>query len=786
MSKATSLVVRDRLLGMWNATQQNFTTQDVKRVYYLSLEFLVGRSLQNAVLNLGLEPQVKDALVQLGSELEVVYEEEKDAALGNGGLGRLAACFMDSLASLDYPAWGYGLRYRYGMFAQKIVDGAQVEFPDYWLSYLNVWEIPRPDVSYCVRFYGEIKVVSDSPRKVKWVGGEVVQAVAYDVPVPGYGTNNCINLRLWSAKPAKEFDLNSFNQGDYLGAIEERRRSEDISQVLYPNDNTYMGKELRLKQQYFFVRATLQDVLRRFNKVPREWEELPDMMAIQLNDTHPSIGVVELMRILIDENGLDFDRAWAIVTRTFHFTNHTVLPEALEKWPVDLMGTLLPRHLDLIYDINYRFLQKISAWRPGDVAVLERMSLIDESAPKSIRMANLAIIGSANVNGVAALHTHLLKTTIFKDFCDYYGEAKFQNKTNGITPRRWLNQANPELAGVITQWLESDSWISNLDDLQGLREFAKDPELAAEFARVKRDNKVRLAAVIQDLVGVTVSPDALFDIQIKRIHEYKRQTMNILGAIVHYLNILDDIDNGASMKALLKKYVPRVVIFAGKAAPGYYTAKRTIRLINAVGDVVNNDARVGDLLKVVFLPNYNVSLAEVIIPAADLSAQISCAGMEASGTGNMKFALNGSLIIGTMDGANIEIAEEIGKENMFIFGATADQVPDLRHAVQYDTPADVSDLARAKGAIREGLFGHHDDFSLLLDSFSGRNDYYLINADFESYLAAQAQVDVEYRNQKLWVQKCILSTAGMGFFSSDRTIKSYAEEIWGIEPCPRQ
>ncbi|KNC54737.1 glycogen phosphorylase 1 [Thecamonas trahens ATCC 50062] len=784
--QATALSIKDHLLGMWNVTQQTFTNKDVKRVYYLSLEFLVGRALQNAVLNLDIEGEYSQALMELGTDLEKLYEEEKDAALGNGGLGRLAACFMDSLATLDYPAWGYGIRYRYGMFAQKIVDGAQVEFPDYWISYLNVWEIPRIDVSYSVRFYGEVRVVSDSPRVVEWVGGEVVQAVAYDVPIPGYGTKNCINLRLWSAKPAKEFDLQSFNQGDYLGAIEDRHKSENISQVLYPNDNTYMGKELRLKQQYFFVRATLQDILRRFLKRPREWEELPDKVAIQLNDTHPSIGIVELLRILVDEHGLEFERAWGIVVKSFHFTNHTVLPEALEKWPVELLGHLLPRHLDLIYDINYRFLQQVQAWRPGDMDVLARMSLIDEAHPRSIRMANLAIIGSTHVNGVAALHTQLLKTTIFKDFCEFFGESKFQNKTNGVTPRRWLHQANPGLAAVITSWLESDAWIANLDELAGLRAHIDNPELAADFARVKRANKVRLAELIQSTNGIEVDPDALFDIQVKRIHEYKRQLMNILAVIVRYLAIKEAVAGGASKAELAAAFVARVSIFAGKAAPGYHNAKRIIRLITAVADVVNNDPDVGSLLKVVFMPNYNVSLAEVIFPGTDLSEQISCSGMEASGTGVGKATLNGALLICTMDGASIEIAEEIGHDQVFVFGALASEVDGLRAQVQFNTPPDCAPLAKAKAAIRDGTFGNYDEFPLLLDSFSGRNDYYLINTDFESYLDAQARADAVYRDQDAWLRKAILSTAGMGFFSSDRTIRQYAEEIWGVKPCPRE
>lgn len=660
--------MRDNLIERWNETQQLHSRSAVKRVYYLSMEFLLGRTLDNAVLNLGIKAEFGQALRELGFKLEDVVEEERDAALGNGGLGRLAACFMDSLATLDYPAWGYGLRYSYGIFQQKIVSGGQAEFPDYWLNFGNVWEVPRLDVCYAVRLYGSAGPKDGRTGRGSWTGGSVVEAVAYDVPVPGFQTKTTINIRLWGSKPQKRFDLQSFNEGNYAASVAEQQMAENITSVLYPNDNTMAGKELRLIQQYFFVSATLQDIVRRFRKMELPWSAFPEHVAIQLNDTHPTLGVVELLRLLVDEFELPWDVAWDLVTRTYAFTNHTVLPEALERWPVTMMGRLLPRHLQIILDINLFFLQRVEQRYPGDWARLARMSIIEEvSGAQQIRMAHLAIVGSHSVNGVAALHTQLIRQTIFQDFVEYYGPEKFVNRTNGITPRRWLHQANPQLSDLITRTLGSDRWLTDLDQLGNLSKYFDGNGFRNEWSSIKHSNKHRLAALIRERCGITVDPEALFDVQVKRIHEYKRQLMNILGVMHRYL----ELKSGKPMQK-------RVVIFGGKAAPGYHIAKLVIRLILQVAAVVNSDP--GDALKVVFIPDYNVSLAEVIVPASDISQHISTAGTEASGTSNMKFVLNGGLLLGTYDGANIEIGEEIGEENWFCFGARAHAVNDLRAA----------------------------------------------------------------------------------------------------------
>ncbi|KAL5348254.1 Non-essential glycogen phosphorylase [Pseudogymnoascus australis] len=775
---AASLAFRNRLITEWNSTQQRQTFADGKRVYYLSLEFLMGRALDNAMLNVGLKDVAKEGLADLGFRIEDIIEQEHDAALGNGGLGRLAACFLDSLASLNYPAWGYGLRYRYGIFKQEIVDGYQVEVPDYWLDF-NPWEFPRHDVVVDIQFYGEVRKYHDEDGKshAEWEGGEIVKATAYDVPIPGFDTAVVNNLRLWSSKAASgEFDFQKFNSGDYESAVADEQRAETISAVLYPNDNLDRGKELRLKQQYFWVAASLYDIVRRFKKSKRAWKEFPDQVAIQLNDTHPTLAIVELQRILIDLEGLEWDEAWSIVTKTFGYTNHTVLPEALEKWSVPLFQNLLPRHLQIIYDINLLFLQAVERKFPKERELLARVSIIEESTPKMVRMAYLAIVGSHKVNGVAELHSDLIKTTIFKDFVKIFGEDRFTNVTNGITPRRWLHQANPRLSELIASKTGGIGFLKDLTLLNKLEEFVDDKEFKKEWAEIKLANKVRLARHIKDTTGVVVNPHALFDIQVKRIHEYKRQQMNIFGVIHRYITI----------KSLSpeerKKFAPRVSIFGGKAAPGYWMAKSIIHLINSVGAVVNNDKDVGDLLKVIFIEDYNVSKAEIIIPASDVSEHISTAGTEASGTSNMKFVLNGGLIIGTCDGANIEITREIGEQNIFLFGNLAEDVDDLRHTHTYASPPLDPSLTAVFDFIRTSAFGAADNFAALMEAVESHGDYYLVSDDFHSYVQTQELVDVAYRDQDEWVGKCITAVARMGFFTSDRCISEYAESIWNVEP----
>ncbi|KAI1468706.1 glycosyltransferase family 35 protein [Daldinia caldariorum] len=775
---ATSLAFRDRLVKEWNKTQQRQTFTDSKRVYYLSLEFLMGRALDNAMLNIGAKATAKEGLDELGFRIEDIIGQEHDAALGNGGLGRLAACFLDSLASLNYPAWGYGLRYRYGIFKQEIIDGYQVEVPDYWLDF-NPWEFPRHDVTVDIQFYGNVRKSQDENGKTVafWEGGETVTAVAYDVPIPGYDTPSTNNLRLWSSKAASgEFDFQKFNSGEYESSVADQQRAETISAVLYPNDNLDRGKELRLKQQYFWVAASLYDIVRRFKKTKRGWSEFPDQIAIQLNDTHPTLAIVELQRILIDEEGLEWDVAWRIVTGTFGYTNHTVLPEALEKWPVGLVQHLLPRHLQIIYDINLFFLQSVEKKFPEDRDLLRRVSIIEESQPKMVRMAFLAVVGSHKVNGVAELHSDLIQTTIFKDFVNIFGADKFTNVTNGITPRRWLHQANPRLSDLISSKIGGYGFLKDLTLLNKLEAFVDDKEFRKEWAEIKYANKVRLAKYIKNTTGVTVNPSSLFDVQVKRIHEYKRQQLNIFGVIYRYLKLK------AMSPEERKKQLPRVSIFGGKAAPGYWMAKQIIHLINSVGAVVNKDPDIGDLLKVIFLEDYNVSKAEMITPASDISEHISTAGTEASGTSNMKFVLNGGLIIGTCDGANIEITREIGQENIFLFGTLSEDVEDLRHAHTYGTHAIDAGLQEVFEAIGGGAFGDSNDFNALMSAVRDHGDYYLVSDDFQSYLDTQRMVDDEYRNQDEWVSKCIRSVARMGFFSSDRCINEYAEGIWNVEP----
>lgn len=778
--RALALSVRDRLIERWKDTQLYFKEKGCKRVAYISVEFLLGRSLQNAIVNLGLEDNYGQAMRNLGFIMEDLFDEEQDAGLGNGGLGRLAACFLDSLATMDYPAWGYGLRYKYGMFHQKIKNREQIEFPDYWLIHGNPWEVERMDVSYPIGFFGSVYEVVDpnGNKKFVWEPREKVMAVAYDTPVPGYGTFNTLNMRLWSAQPSKEFDLEYFNKGDFFKSIEDRQNSEQITAVLYPNDSTYSGKELRLKQQYFLVSATIQDLMRRFKDSKKPISEFPNLVAIQLNDTHPSFSIVELMRILIDIEELPWEQAWKISTETFAYTNHTVLPEALEMWPIDMIEQLLPRHLRIIYDMNFFFLKEIETRWPGDVEKLRRMSMIQEGSPRMIRMANLAIIGSHSVNGVAAIHTSILTTKVFPDFFELWPN-KFLNMTNGVTPRRWIQQANPELSMLLTLWLRTPNWVVNLDLLANLRMFVDLPQLQKQWISMKMHCKERLAKYVEKNLGITISTNAMFDVQVKRIHEYKRQLLNILYLIHRYLTIKEMSPKDR------KNVVPRVSFFGGKAAPGYFMAKLIIRLINEAAYVINADKNTNDLLKVIFLPNYCVSLAEVIIPASDLSQHISTAGMEASGTSNMKFAMNGCLIIGTLDGANIEIRNEIGEENMFIFGAKADEVDELREQMREQSLPIDPRFTEVLNAIEQGKFGDKELFVPIINSLILGRDHYLLGYDFPSYIEAQNQVDATFRDPNVWFKKSILSCAGSGKFSSDRTIRQYASQIWNIRPVRR-
>lgn len=778
---AASSSIRDKLIVEWNKTQQLQTTVDQKRIYYLSLEFLMGRAMDNAMSNTGVKGLVEQSVGELGFNLEDLIDEEPDAALGNGGLGRLAACFLDSLSTGNYPSWGYGLRYEYGIFAQKIVNGYQVETPDYWLTYSNPWEIARLEIQYPVDFYGYVQEEpvyegSEHTKKV-WVGGNRVLALAYDFPVPGYGGTNVNNLRLWSAKPTTEFDFNKFNAGDYLSSVAAQQSAESITAVLYPNDNFDSGKELRLKQQYFWVAASLHDIVRRFKKSKRPWREFPDQVAIQLNDTHPTLAIVELQRILIDLEGLDWDEAWSIVTNTIAYTNHTVMQEALEKWPINIFQNLLPRHVEIIYDINFFFLQKVSQKFPGDNELLGRVSIIEESNPKQLRMANLAVIGSHRVNGVAALHSDLIKTTIFKDFVKIYGSDKFINVTNGITPRRWLQQANPKLSKLIASKLGSEDFLKNLDLLKGLEKYLGDAKFKKEWDDIKKFNKARLAGLVKELTGFEINPEFLFDIQVKRIHEYKRQQMNIFGVIYRYLKLKE------LPLSERKKVQPRVTLIGGKAAPGYYMAKRIIKLVNSVADVINHDPETKDYLQCVFIPDYNVSKAQIIIPASDVSEHISTAGTEASGTSNMKFVLNGGMIIGTLDGATVEIAREVGEDNVFLFGHLSEDVDKVRESHQFGKVQLPSSLAKVFSAIDANLFGDSHEYKPLLDSVRYHSDYYLVSDDFDSYLEAQELIDATYKkDHDMWIQKSIVSVANMGFFSSDRCIEEYADLIWNVEP----
>ncbi len=774
---ALAKAIRDRLIDRWFETQQAHHDDKVKRVYYLSLEFLMGRALGNNVINFQLQDPVEEALGELGIDWEELRDVEVDAGLGNGGLGRLAACFLDSLATLQIPAMGYGLRYNYGIFRQTIENGYQVEHPDDWLQSGNPWEIARPELLIPVRFEGRVEQWTENGRtRFRWVDAKPVLGMAYDTPIVGYGGHAVNTLRLWSARSTEDFDFDDFNRGDYVAAIASKTEAENLTKVLYPNDLHYAGKELRLKQQYLFVACSLWDILRRFKHDKEPWDRFPERVAIQMNDTHPSLAVPELMRLLIDQENLEPDQAWDITVRSLGYTNHTLMPEALEKWPVPMMEKLLPRHLQIIYNINYAFMQKVAISFPGDVDKLSRMSLIEESDPKQVRMANLCIVGSHSTNGVAALHTELLKSRVMPDFADMFPE-RFNSKTNGITQRRWLLKANPPLAQLITDHI-GDAWITNLDELRKLEQYADNDDFQERFRETRRLAKMALVEQVKNEVGFILNPDSIFDTQVKRLHEYKRQLMNTLHIIMLY-NRLRKNPNMA--------WTPQTFIFGAKAAPGYEMAKLIIKLINNIANVVNNDPAIGDRLKVYFLPNYRVSLAEKIIPATDVSEQISTAGTEASGTGNMKFMLNGAITIGTLDGANIEILEEVGAENMCIFGLNADEAKEL--ASHYDPYA----MYQANPEIKEALdllFGGHFSvgegqiFEPIRKSLLEWGDRYMIIADLQSYSEAHQKLQQEYADKKLWTKKSILNTARSGKFSSDRTIMEYATEIWHAPQHP--
>jgi glycogen phosphorylase len=775
--KCLALLARDRLVERWIETQQAYYRDDAKRIYYLSLEFLMGRALGNCLINEGLYDEAGQALRELGYNMEELREVEWDAGLGNGGLGRLAACFMDSMATLDLPAYGYGIRYEYGIFFQQIVQGYQAETPDNWLRYGNPWEFERPEYLYPVKFYGRVNQYYDEKGRFRsdWVDAEEIMAMAYDTPVPGFRTSTVNTMRLWSAKSTRDFNLDYFNHGDYHLAVADKDHTEIISKVLYPNDNVIQGKELRFKQEYFFVSATLQDIIRRYRKSHDTYDQFADKVAIQLNDTHPAIAITELMHILVDRDGLDWEEAWGITVKTFGYTNHTILPEALEQWPVGLIERVLPRHIQIIYEINRRLLDGIRAAHPEDNGRFARMSIIAEGPDKQVRMANLAITGSHSVNGVAALHSEILKNSVFRDFHQLWPE-KFNNKTNGITQRRWLRLCNPKLSSLISSRI-GDRWTTDLFELKKLTALTGDAAFREEWRNVKMENKKFLAGYIWTHNRIRVNIDSIFDCHVKRMHEYKRQLLNVLHVITLYNRIT--VGRQGSV-------VPRTIIFGGKAAPGYYFAKLVIKLINAVADVINNDPRVGEALKVVFIRNYCVSNAEKIIPAADLSEQISTAGTEASGTGNMKFALNGALTIGTMDGANIEIREEVGDENIFIFGLNAGEVDRMKSEGYdprrfYDTS---QELRQAMDMISSGFFSgdQPDLFRPVTDALFSLGEQYMRLADYESYVRCQERVSRTFLDMEAWTRMSILNVAAMGKFSTDRTIGEYARDIWNVKP----
>jgi starch phosphorylase len=773
-----SYAARQRIIHRMLDTEDRYNSAAAKRLYYFSMEYLVGRALENNLLNLGILEQGRQALELLGADLEAVREVEADAALGNGGLGRLAACFLDSLATLGMPGYGYGINYEFGLFKQQIENGEQKEQPDLWFGEDSPWLLERREDSCVVPVYGRVEDGCDLDGRYSplWANYKVLVGIPYDMPIVGYGGRTVNYLRLYTARSSAEFDMQIFNAGDYMRAVEQKIASETISKVLYPSDNISRGRELRLVQEYFLVACALRDIVKRYRKTHRSFDDFPDRTAIQLNDTHPALAIVELMRMLVDEQRLDWERAWQITEATFAFTNHTLLPEALEKWPVPLLEFVLPRHLQIIFEINRRFLGEVERLSPGNVAKLQRMSLIEESEPQQVRMAYLSIAGSHSVNGVAELHTQLLKHAVMPDFYQLWPK-KFNNKTNGITQRRWLLVANPLLSSLIDRTIGGE-WLTDLDRLRELEPHATDGDFQSQFMQVKRANKERLARIIADTTRIAVNPDSLFDVQIKRIHEYKRQLLNVLHIIHRYFQIVED---GVDLPQ------PRTFIFGGKAAPGYKIAKLIISLIHGVGEVVNKDPRVRDQLKVVFVPDYRVTLAEKIMPGADLSEQISTAGKEASGTGNMKMALNGALTIGTLDGANIEIKDSVGDDNIYIFGLTAAEAEAVHRTGSYDPWARYHGddaIRRVMDSLAGGLFCPDDPghFRPIFHRVLAEGDVYLHLADFHSYLSTQDRAAAEYNDRALWARKAIVNVARVGRFSSDRTVREYARDIWGIEP----
>ncbi|MDD5388620.1 MAG: glycogen/starch/alpha-glucan phosphorylase [Gallionellaceae bacterium] len=775
--QALALAMRDRLMERWKNTRYAYEEKDARHAYYLSLEFLMGRTLNNAILNLGVDDAMTPALSRLGLDLEELIDVENDAGLGNGGLGRLAACFLDSCASLQLPVMGYGIRYEYGMFRQHVENCRQVEEPDHWLRDGNPWELERPENTRRIQYYGRTEVYQDAEgrRHTRWVDSHDVLAVPFDTPIPGYKNDTVNVLRLWSAAATDEFDLGEFNAGSYTESVASKNAAENITMVLYPNDASENGKELRLKQQYFLASASLQDVLVRWKQHHgHDFTEFAAKNCFQLNDTHPSCAVPELMRLLMDKHGMEWDAAWAITSRTMAYTNHTLLPEALEKWSVRLFGQLLPRLLEIIHEINARFLKTVARRWPGDSARQSRMSLIEEGSDPQVRMAYLAIVGSYSVNGVAALHSELLQQGLFRDFFELWPQ-KFNNKTNGVTQRRWMASANPEMAKLITANI-GDAWIRQLDTLRELVPLAEKPEFRAQWQAVKHANKVRLAALVRHDCNVDFDPDALFDVQVKRIHEYKRQLLNILHVIHLYARLKAGEDSD---------WTPRCVLIGGKAAPGYFIAKRIITLICQVAEMINDDEQVGGRLKVAFLPNYRVSAMEIIAPGTDLSEQISTAGKEASGTGNMKFMMNGAATIGTLDGANIEIREEVGDENFFLFGLTAEEVEVTR--AHYDPNALIEgdpDLKRVMNLLESGHFNQFEAglFDPIIHAIRNPHDPWLVAADFRSFVDAQALAAAAYRDRERWTRMSILNTANSGKFSTDRTMREYNADIWKLTP----
>jgi starch phosphorylase len=774
---ALALSTRDRLIERWIKTQQKYYKADVKRVYYLSAEYLMGRLLINNLINLGMYQETCQAMQELKMDLEELVEQEPDMGLGNGGLGRLAACFLDSMATLELPAVGYGIRYEFGIFDQEIRNLRQVELPENWLRYSDPWEISHPEVIFTVHFYGRVKQVTlpDGRIKSEWTDTSDVVGIPYDIPIAGYNNNTVNTLRLWSARASNEFDLKYFQHGDYLKAVEEKNISENISKVLYPNDEFYEGRELRLKQQYFFVSCSIKDIIRRYLVTHDSFEAFPDKVAIQLNDTHPALAITELMRLFLDNYGMSWENAWDLTTRTCAYTNHTLLSEALEKWPVSLLGELLPRHLEIVYEINRRFLRDVSIRFMRQPERLSSMSLIEEGTDKRVRMAHLAIVGSHTVNGVAELHSRLLQERELRNFHEMY-PGRFTNKTNGITQRRWLLAANPGLAALITRHI-GDQWVKDLFELRKIESLAEDLDFHREWREIKLHNKQRLAALAFKLAGVRLDPDSLFDVQVKRIHEYKRQLLNILHVIYLWLKLKEE--NDFQMQ-------PRTFFFGGKAAPAYHTAKMIIQLICHTADMINRDTSTNRILKVVFIPNYRVSTAEIIYPGTDVSEQISTAGYEASGTSNMKFALNGALTVGTLDGANIEIMEEVGPENIFIFGLTTEEVATKRPSYRpYDYYQNIPGVKQAIDLIRGGFFCPDDRelFQPLMDLLMN-DDRYLVLADFEAYHRTQMEIDALYRDPEAWTRKSILNVARIGKFSSDRTIQEYNRDIWHAEAVP--